>query len=87
MSHYTHFTIEEREKSRVLFEKGFSIRAIAKELNRSPSSVKREFERNSNKDGTYSANAAEKRYRQRRKSCGRKPMLVSDSPMKDYVIH
>lgn len=87
MSHYTHFTIEEREKSRVMFEKGFSIRAIAKELNRSPSSVKREFERNSNKDGTYSANAAEKRYRQRRKSCGRKPMLVSDSPMKDYVIH
>ena len=86
MSHYTHFTIEEREKSRVLLEQGLSIRAIARILNRSASSVSRELRRNANKDGTYSANAAEKRYKQRRKRCGRKPMLVSDSPMKEYVI-
>ena len=86
MSHYTHFTTEEREKSRVMLEQGFSFRAIARKLNRSPSSVSRELRRNANKDGSYSAHAADKRYKQRRKSCGRKPMLVCDSPMKEYVV-
>ncbi len=41
MCHYTHFTTEEREKSRVLKAQGLSIRAIARILNRSPSSAKR----------------------------------------------
>ena len=39
MCHYTHFTTEEREKSRVWKAQGLSIRAIARELGRSPSSV------------------------------------------------
>lgn len=43
MCHYTHFTTEEREKSRVLKAQGLSIRAIARELGRAPSSVSREF--------------------------------------------
>ena len=86
MSHYTHFTIEEREKSRVLLEQGFSVRAIARTLNRSASSVSRELRRNANKDGSYSAYAAERRYKKRRKSCGKKPKLVGDSPMKEYIL-
>ena len=45
MRHYTHFTTEEREKSRVLKAQGLSIRAIARELGRAPSSVSREFQR------------------------------------------
>lgn len=45
MCHYTHFTTEEREKSRVLKAQGLSIRAIARELGRAPSSVSREFRR------------------------------------------
>ena len=32
MSHYTHLSIEEREKSRVMLEQGMSIRAIARIL-------------------------------------------------------
>ena len=40
MCHYTHFTTEEREKSRVLKAQGLSIRAIAKELGRAPFSVR-----------------------------------------------
>lgn len=36
MSHYTHLSIEEREKSRVMLEQGMSIRAIARILGRSP---------------------------------------------------
>ena len=35
MCHYTHFTIEERESSRVLKAQGFNVRAIARTLNRS----------------------------------------------------
>ena len=34
MRHYTHFTTEERELSRVLLAQGFSLRAIARKLNR-----------------------------------------------------
>ena len=55
MSHYTHLSIEEREKSRVLLEQGISIRAIARILGRSPSTISREFNRNSYANGSYSA--------------------------------
>ena len=75
MSHYTHFTTEERELSRELKALGYSICQIAARLGRNKSSVSREFKRNSNKDGSYSAHAADDRYKQRRKRCGRKPML------------
>ncbi len=47
MSHYTHFTTEERELSRVMRAQGYSDREIAQVLNRSNSSVSREFARNS----------------------------------------
>ena len=55
MCHYTHFTTEERELSKVLKAQGFNVRAIARTLNMSPSSVSREFHMNSKTDGTYSA--------------------------------
>lgn len=86
MSHYTHFTTEERELSRELKALGYSICQIAARLGRNKSSVSREFKRNSNKDGSYSAHAADDRYKQRRKRCGRKPILQTDSPVKEYVI-
>ena len=57
MCHYTHFSTEERELSRVL---------KARMLNRSPSSVSREFRRNSYSDGTYAAHHADKLYQKRR---------------------
>ena len=47
MSHYTRLSIEEREKSRVMLEQGMSIRAIARILSRSPSTISREFKCNS----------------------------------------
>ena len=46
MSHYRHLTIEEREKLYLLFNQGVSIRKIAAALNRSPSTISRELERN-----------------------------------------
>lgn len=60
MCHYTYFTTEERELSRVLKAQGLSIRSIARMLNRSPSSVSLEFRRNSYSNGTYAAHRADK---------------------------
>ena len=54
-------------------------------LNRSPSSVSREFRRNSYSNGTYAAHHADKLYRKRRKNCGRKPKLKA-SAVRDYVL-
>ena len=85
MCHYTHFTTEEREMSRVLKAQGFSIRVIARMLNRSPSSVSREFRRNCYANGEYAAHHADKLYRKRRKNCGRKPIL-KEGPARDYVL-
>lgn len=85
MCHYTHFTTEEREMSRVLKAQGFSIRVIARMLNRSPSSVSREFRRNCYANGEYAAHHADKLYRKRRKNCGRKPKL-KEGPARDYVL-
>lgn len=64
---------------------GYNISQIAKKLGRNRSSVSREFARNSNKDGSYSANTASKRYHQRRKNCGRKPILKTNESIKSYV--
>ena len=85
MCHYTHFTTEEREKSRVWKAQGLSIRAIARELGRSPSSVSREFRRNCYANGNYAAHHADKLYRKRRKNCGRKAKLLDDT-IRDYVM-
>jgi IS30 family transposase len=60
MNHYTHLTIEERENAMVLKEKGLSIRAIARTLNRTSSTISREFKRNSYANGKYSATERKK---------------------------
>lgn len=78
MCHYTHFTTEEREMSRVLKAQGFSIRVIARMLNRSPSSVSREFRRNCYANGEYAAHHAYKLYRKRRKTVAESPNSKKD---------
>ena len=50
---YSHFTIEERINIKHLLAKGVSIRQIANELGRSPSSVSREIARNSTEPNQY----------------------------------
>ena len=69
---YSHFTIEERINIKHLLAKGVSIRQIASELGRSPSSVSREIRRNSHKPSritgaTYTVTMAQV-YVRRRKS-------------------
>ena len=86
MSHYTHLSIEERERSRSLFESGSSIRAIARILGRSPSTISREFKRNSYANGSYAAHHAQKKYTKRKSNCGMKPILESNEMVRNYVM-
>ena len=45
-----------------MFKQGISIRAIARILGRSPSTISREFRRNSYPNGSYAAFHAQKLY-------------------------
>jgi IS30 family transposase len=83
MSHYTHLTTEEREKAMVLRSAGKGNNEIAAALKRSPSTISREFSRNTVK-GDYSAAKAHKQYEQRRKRCGRK-LIFQNEEVTVYV--
>lgn len=76
MSHYKHITIEERETILISKVKGHSIRKIAKELSRSPSTILRELRRNAYGKNNYSPVNAEKKYLRRRKRCVKKKLLL-----------
>lgn len=85
MNRYTHFNIEDREKTRSFLEQGLSIRKIARLLNRAPSTISREIKRNSYKNGNYAAHHAQKLYAKRKKNCGRTPKLFNEN-IKEYVL-
>lgn len=84
MSRYHHISIEEREKLLILLHEEKSLRAIAKELERSVSTVSREIKRNSVTREKYSAVAAQKKYKKRRKKC-RRPKLLENELVKEKV--
>ena len=77
MSHYKHFSIEERESLLVLKKSGKKVTEIAKALKRNKSSVSRELKRNSI-NGEYSACAAEAAYKERRKNSKRRKLLENE---------
>ena len=77
MSHYKHLNIEEREKLYLMRGQGLTLRYIAAELGRSPSTVSRELRRNKSKSRAYSPSKAQKYYEKRRAFCGRKHILYS----------
>ena len=85
MLSYTHFTRIERIKLGELKKKGKSIRAIARELGRSPSSVSRELRRNQNKNGSYHFWAATIRYILRRRKCHPASRLEEGTEIRSYV--
>jgi IS30 family transposase len=84
MSHYKHLTIEEREKLYLMRNQGASLRKIAAALNRSPSTISREIGRNKKSHRPYSPSAAQNRYMNRRKHCGKKPIL-SDATVREKI--
>lgn len=83
---YQHFSIEEREKLQYLWWERKSVRAIAKELGRSPSSVSRELKRNFPQEHqVYTSRLAHQKALQKRKSRGRHNRLKNQT-IRDYVI-
>lgn len=87
MQSYTHFSVEERESLARLREKGYTIRGIAKEMNRAPSSISRELRRNCNKGtGKYNVWGATTLYLKRRKQCRRTYRFATDTELQEYTI-
>lgn len=83
---YQHFSVEEREKIQVLLWEKRSIRTIAKELKRSPSSVSREIRRNYPPQiHRYTPRIAHERAIQHRKRRGREERLKNNE-VRSYVI-
>jgi transposase, IS30 family len=60
MSHYTHLTVTERRRFYVWIEKGYSMSAIAKRLDRHRSTLYRELERNQSQRIYWPVKAHEK---------------------------
>ena len=82
VSHYNHLTIEERESLYLGINQGKSIRQIAGELNRAPSTISRELNRNKVSHRPYSPSRAQRRYKRSKENCGCKPILANDENLK-----
>lgn len=85
MQPYNHFTLSEREYLCENYKSGKSLRDIAKQMQRAPSSIGRELNRNRNKDGSYHPWRATILYICRRKA-SRKPFrLEQDRELTAWV--
>ena len=83
---YQHFSIEERETIQVMWWERRSVRAIARTLGRSPSSVSRELRRNFPPEHQrYTPRLAQERAQTKRTSRGRHDRLKNDR-IRAYVI-
>ena len=86
MQSYKHFTLEERESLRTLHERGYSLRKIAAMLSRSPSSISRELQRNSNKlTQLYNPWGAQSLYLKRRKACRKERRFSKDESLVSFT--
>ncbi|STX09645.1 Transposase and inactivated derivatives, IS30 family [Kurthia zopfii] len=83
MSLYKHLTIDERERIFLIFHQGYSIRDIAKLLERNPSTISRELKRNQINQN-YSPSVAQSKYTKRKSNCGRK-LLLKNPELKALV--
>lgn len=67
MSQYTHLTIFEREEIAKLRAQGYTIREIARQLRRNPSTISREMNRNAFSPDQYSPTIAHRLYKFKKK--------------------
>ena len=86
MQPYEHLTLAERESLYLLQREGQSIRAIGRELHRSPSSISRELKRNRDRDGRYNPWNALAHYIRRRKKSRRPMRYQEDSTLKTWTM-
>ena len=84
MSHYIHLTPTERGSLYAFHEAGLSIRAIARELERSPSTISRELRRGRRNRHRYQPEAAQQIYERKRRKCRRKRIL-SDPVLLEWI--
>ncbi len=84
---YQHLIIEEREKLQLMLWQKQSVRVIARELSRSPSSISREINKNRRCDGKrlYIPRAAHERAIINRSNRGER-RLIKNERLRDYVI-
>ena len=83
---YKHFSIEEREKIQEFLWQKKSMRYIAEELNRSPSSISRELRRNNPIRSTiYTPRIAQDKAMKKRSCRGRYERLKNDT-VREYVV-
>lgn len=78
MRHYSHLSMNEREKIGIHHAKGVSDRKIAVMLGRSPSTISRELRRITGKADAYSGWQAQQDYRCKREKSRRRRKLSSD---------
>ncbi len=82
---YGHFTKTDRLAISILLKKGFSLRAIAREIRKSHSSLSREIRRNSVK-GEYDPTKANHRARVKRKYSKYQGMkIVKNDDLRKYI--
>ena len=74
-------TVEERVAIDLRRKDGWGVRAIARELGRSPSVISTEIGRGREPDGTYAAGSAQTAAAARRDRSGRRARLAPDSPL------
>ena len=82
MSGYSHLTADERDRLAGLLAEGLSVRAIARALGRSPSTISREIRRNALESGAYRPHLADGAYMLRRQ---RRARLETDAKLAAYV--
>jgi IS30 family transposase len=84
MQPYHHFTLMEREKLYLLYKENQSVREIARQIGRSPSSISRELKRNC-VQGQYQAWNATVAYLKRRKACKKPERFSADQELIAYT--
>ncbi len=82
---YTHLTPFDRCHIEILRQRGVSIRRIATELGREPSTISRELKRNSSPKGRYKATSAQRTYHERRGHSVKPPKLTKCLRLRGYV--
>lgn len=87
MKKYTQISKSERLEISILLEKGYSIRSIAKVMDRPPSTISREIERNKKKKtDVYDPFYAEQKTRTRRKNSKYQGMKIwGDNDLREYI--
>lgn len=85
MSH-SHLSLNDRINIKVMLELGKKKSEIALKLNRSKSTISDEIKRNSNVDGDYDPDLAQKKYNERKSNCGAKYKLLSNNLLRNKII-